>query len=127
MGQRAMRKSPGRSGAVPFGGGGDTGLGANQALDFGSHLADYSWRNPFSRRSQSLSSCGDGDLRQEVSTGLWVQAECPHVALCTVFQFIKLLRFPGGTWLNWNKLTSLASLPALPTPAHCVLPSPGSR
>ena len=55
-----MRKSPGRSAAVPFGGGGDTGLGASQALDFGSHLADYSWRKPFSRRSQSLSSCGDG-------------------------------------------------------------------
>lgn len=56
MEQRAMRKSPRHSAAVPFGGGGDTGLGASQALDFGSHLADYSWRKPFSRRSQSLSS-----------------------------------------------------------------------
>ena len=27
MEQRAMRKSPGHSGAVPFGEGGDTGLG----------------------------------------------------------------------------------------------------
>ena len=48
--------------------------------------------------------------------GLWVQAACPHVALCTVFQFIKPLRFPGGTWLNWNKLTSLASLPVFSHP-----------
>lgn len=123
MEQCAMRKSPRRSAAVPFGGGGDTGLGASQALDFGSHLADYSWRKPFSRRSQSLSSCGDGDLCQEGSTGLWVQAACPHMALCAVFQSIKPLLFPGCTWLKRNKLAPRRA--CLPCPLqHTVLSCP---
>lgn len=54
----------------------------------------------------------------EVSTGLRVQAACPHVALCTVFQFSKPSLFPGGTWQNRNKLHPLASLPALSPPAR---------